>query len=101
MILGPPARGHSRTIEQAACFVHRAKPSAQHRQAAQGAKVAGLIGQQAAIDLLRRLQDLFSGWRDRRSGASADREGLFVHERDWPIRRWLSLLAGECFYFKR
>jgi hypothetical protein len=53
MILGAPARDHSRTIEQAACLVRRAKPSAHRRQAAQGAKVAGLVGQQATIDLLR------------------------------------------------
>jgi hypothetical protein len=44
---------------------------------------------------------LFSGWRDRRSGASADREGLFVHERDWPVRCPRSLFAGRMFYFKR
>jgi hypothetical protein len=44
---------------------------------------------------------LFSGWRDRRSGASADREGLFVHERDWPVRCPRSLLAGRMFYFKQ
>src|SRR5262249_50600563 len=74
MTVGPPARDHSRTIEQAACFVRRAKPSAHHRQAAQGAKVAGLIGQQATIDLLCRLQGLFSGWRDRWSGGSVDRD---------------------------
>jgi hypothetical protein len=101
MILGAPARDHSRTIEQAACFVHQAKPSAHHRQAAQGAKVAGLIGQQAAIDLLRRLQDLFSGWRDWWSGGSADRDGLFVHERNLPMRCPRSLHAGRMFQFQK
>ena len=101
MILRAAARDRGGAIEQAARFVRRAKLTAHHSQAAQGTKVARLIGQQAAIDLLRRLQDLFSRWRDRRSGASADREGLFVHERDWPVRCPRSLLAGRMFLFQK
>ena len=53
MIFDAPARDSGGTIEQPPCFFHSAKLAAHHREPAQGAKVARLVGQQAAIGLLR------------------------------------------------
>lgn len=79
MILDASARDGSGAIEQALRLFHGAELAAHHREPAQSAKVVWPIGEQAAIRLLCRVQDRFSGLRWMRSGGQMSRQRVFVH----------------------
>jgi hypothetical protein len=60
MVADVPIRGCGGAAQQFARFVGCAKLSAHHGKPAKGAKMFRLIGQQATIRLLGRMQDMVS-----------------------------------------
>jgi hypothetical protein len=79
MVLGRWPCDIERLTDEVTCLVRRTEPSANHGQAAKGAEMPGLIGEEPSIGLLGGLQGISAGKGDRRSHARPEGQSRFVH----------------------